>query len=189
MRVLITGATGLVGQEIVKQCHDQNMDVNYLSTNRSKIVDENKYKGFYWNPDSGEIDSDCFQDVDVIINLAGATVAKRWTNEYKNEILDSRLNSLKLLHSTIKSNNLSISHIISASAIGIYPDSLTHYYEEDFNIKGKGFLSDVVKQWEKEAHKFEQLGINVSIIRIGIVLTTKGGALPKFLNPINMSPS
>jgi len=184
MKVLITGATGLVGQEIVKQCHSQNIDVNYLSTNRSKIVIDNNYKGFYWNPKTNEIDIDCFQEVDVIINLAGASVAKRWTDAYKKEILDSRLDGLRLLYTTIKNQNIPIRHLISASAIGIYPDSITQYYEEDFKIDGDGFLSKVTKQWENEAQKFEQIGVNLSIVRIGIVLSSKGGALPKLYKPI-----
>ena len=72
MRVLITGATGLIGQEIVKLCHEKDIKINYLTTSKSKIVQEEIYKGFYWNPKAKEIDSDCFKGVDAIIHLAGA---------------------------------------------------------------------------------------------------------------------
>jgi len=185
-RILITGATGLVGQEIVKQCHDQNIAVNYLSTSKSKLENKPNYKGFYWNPNTGEIDSNCFNKVDAIINLAGATIAKRWTKNYKEEIKNSRVNSLQLLYKTIEEENIAVNHIISASAIGIYPDSLTHYYEEDFNDFDNRFLSEVVTLWEHEADHFKKLNISVSKIRIGIVLSNNGGALPKLVKPIKL---
>jgi len=183
-RILITGATGLVGQEIVKQCHEQNIAVNYLSTSKSKLENKSNYKGFYWNPSSGEIDVNCFKDVDLIINLAGASIAQRWTKSYKEEILKSRVEALQLLYKTIETENISIKHLVSASAIGIYPDSLTHYYEEDFNDFDDGFLASVVSSWEREANHFKSLNIKVSKIRIGIVLSKKGGALPKLAKPI-----
>ena len=184
--VLITGATGLVGQEIVKQCLTQNIHVNYLSTSKLKLENKPNYKGFYWNPSSGEIDINCFTEVDAIINLAGSTIAKRWTSTYKQKILSSRVNALQLLYKTIEAENIAVKHIISASAIGIYPDSLTHYYEEDFNDFDNRFLSKVVTTWEKEANRFETLNIKVLKIRIGIVLSQKGGALPQLVKPIKL---
>ena len=183
-RVLITGATGLVGQEIVKQCHDQNIAVNYLSTSKAKLEDKANYKGFYWNLSTGEIDVNCFKDVDVIINLAGATIAQRWTKANKEVILNSRVEALQLLFNTIKAENISIKQLVSASAIGIYPDSLTHYYEEDFKDFDDRFLAKVVTSWENEADQFKSLNIKVSKIRIGIVLSEKGGALPQLVKPI-----
>jgi uncharacterized protein (TIGR01777 family) len=183
-RILITGATGLVGQEIVKQCHKKNIAVNYLSTSKNKLKNEPNYKGYYWNPENNEIDIDCFEDVEVIINLAGASIAKRWTKSYKKEVLDSRLQSLNLLFNTIKENSISIKQLVSASAIGIYPDSKTNYYEETFNDFGTDFLAEVSSKWEKAALQFKQLNINVSLIRIGIVLSNNGGALPKLVKPI-----
>jgi uncharacterized protein (TIGR01777 family) len=185
-RLLIAGATGLVGQEIVKQCHDQNIAVNYLSTSKSKLENKTNYKGFYWNPKLGEIDRECFNDVDVIINLAGSTIAKRWTDSYKEEIEKSRVDALQLLYKAIENESVPIKHLISASAIGVYPDSLTHYYDEDFKDFDNRFLSDVVRSWEKEANRFKKLNIKVSKIRIGIVLSNKGGALPQLVKPIKL---
>ena len=183
-RVLITGATGLLGQEIVKQCHAKNITVNYLTTNKNKIVSLYNYQGFYWNPKTGDIDDNCFKDVDTIINLSGATVAKRWSKRYKAEILNSRLDSLRLLFNAVKANNYSIKQLISASAIGIYPDSRTNYYDETNKVIGNSFLAQVTKQWEAEAQKFEELNIKVALVRIGIVLASNGGALPKMIKPI-----
>lgn len=184
IKVLITGATGLVGQEIVKQCHDQNIVVNYLSTSKSKLKQEDNLRGFYWNPATREIDTSCFKDVKVVINLAGATIAKRWTRDYKSDILNSRVEALKLLYEVIEAENIPVNHIISASGIGIYPDSITNYYDEDFKDFDESFLSKVVTTWEDTVNEFTELNIKVSKIRIGIVLSNSGGALPKLAKPI-----
>ena len=146
MTVLITGATGLIGSEIVSQCHKQNITVHYLTTSKEKLSDEPNYKGYYWNPQNGIIDNACFKNVDAIINLAGASISKRWTSSYKKVILDSRLQSLQLLKDSLSKLNHEVKHIISASAIGIYPASLTNYYEENYPKTSKSFLGEVAQQ-------------------------------------------
>ncbi|MGB3608134.1 TIGR01777 family oxidoreductase [Psychroserpens sp.] len=182
--ILITGATGLIGQAIVKVCHDQNLKVHYLTTSKDKLSTNDNYKGFYWDPNQNEIDAACFEDVDTIINMVGATIAKRWTNSYKKEIITSRTETAKLLLETIKSNNFPVKHIISASAVGIYPDSLTNYYDENEKEISSSFLGDVVALWEAAIDKFSILGIKVAKVRIGLVLSHKGGALPEIAKPV-----
>lgn len=185
MHVLITGATGLIGTEIVKLCHEKDIKVNYLTTNASKIVVKENYKGFYWNPKNQEIDKNCFKGVDAIIHLSGATVSKRWTAKYKKVIINSRKNTTKLLINSLKTESHTIKQIVSASAIGIYPDSLINYYDEDFKeLNNSSFLSQVVRAWEDAVDKFSELNINVSKIRIGLVLAAKGGALKEMKKPI-----
>ncbi len=184
MRILITGATGLIGSEIVKLCHNNDIKVNYLTTSKSKIVDQDNYKGFYWNPKSSEIDRNCFIDVEAIIHLAGASVSKRWTTEYKKEILNSRKESTRLLINTLKDESHTIKQVVSASAIGIYPDSLVNYYDQSFNETSDSFLGEVVKVWEEAVDGFSKLDITVSKIRIGLVLSNKGGALQEMVKPI-----
>jgi uncharacterized protein (TIGR01777 family) len=184
MRVLITGATGLVGQEIVKCCHENKIQVNYLTTNKSKIQNTENYQGFYWNPKIKEIDSNCFKSVDAIIHLAGASVAKRWTPIYKDKILQSRIESTSLLINALKGETHNIKQVVSASAIGIYPDSITNYYEENYNKSSSSFLGQVVKNWELAVDGFAKLGIAVSKIRIGLVLSKNGGALQEIVRPI-----
>lgn len=183
MRVLITGATGLIGTEIVKLCHDKNIAVNFLTTSQSKLSKNNNYKGFLWNPSKNEIDTDCIKDVDVIINLVGATISKRWTETYKKEIILSRTQSTQLLFNTLQNNSHHIKQIISASAIGIYPDSLTNYYTEDETSISHSFLGQVVEKWEHAVGAFKEIGVEVSKIRIGLVLSQKGGALPEMIKP------
>ena len=184
MTVLITGATGLVGQELVNLLLQNGHNVHYLSTSKSKLVTNTNYKGFYWNPKKAEIDTNALTDVEVIIHLAGANVAKKWTTAYKEEIIESRVLSTQLLYQTLQKNSHQVKQIISASAVGIYPDSLTNiYHETDLDID-VSFLGNVVKQWENEVSQFEKLEIIVSKIRIGIVLAKNGGALQEMAKPI-----
>ena len=184
MRVLITGATGLIGSEIVKHCHKKDITVNYFTTSKSKIVQKENYQGFYWNPKSNEIDKNGFKGVDAIIHLAGATVSKRWTTSYKKEILNSRIDTTALLINSLKGEDHGIKQVVSASAIGIYPDSLINYYDQSFNETSDSFLGDVVKTWEKAVDGFSELNIKVSKVRIGLVLAENGGALQEMVKPI-----
>ncbi|MBV7268476.1 TIGR01777 family oxidoreductase [Winogradskyella luteola] len=184
MTVLITGATGLIGQEIVKQCHAEGIDVHYLTTSISKLSAEDNYKGFYWNPKNNEIDHTCFKGVSGIINMVGASISKRWTDSYKKEILESRTQTAQLLQDTIKAHSYKIDYVVSASAIGIYPTSLTNYYEETYTEVSDTFLGEVVEQWEAAVDGFKILGCKVVKIRIGLVLAKDGGALPKIVKPI-----
>ena len=186
MKVLITGATGLVGHELIKILLQNGIAVNYLTTSRNKIANETNYKGFYWNPVIGEINKNAFDEVDVIIHLAGANVAKRWSNSYKQEIIDSRVKTTRLLYKTLENISHQVTQIISASAVGIYPDSLTKIYQEEDDVVDDSFLGKVVSHWESEVTKFEKLFIKVLKIRIGIVLAKVGGALQKMAQPIKM---
>lgn len=184
MKVLITGATGMIGQELVKVLHQNNVKVNYLSTSKDKLVSKENYKGFYWNPNTNEIDINAFEGVSVIYHLAGATVAKRWTSSYKKEILDSRTIPTRLLFNTLQNIPNKVTQIISASAIGIYPNSLGAIYNEENTGVDNSFLGKVVELWENEVDAFKKLNILVTKIRIGIVLSNKGGALPQMVQPI-----
>ncbi len=184
MRILITGATGLVGQELVKLCHAKGIDVNYLTTSKSKIINKSYYKGFYWNVAQQDIDLKCFEGVQAIIHLAGASIAKRWTKTYKNTIIQSRVDSTALLIKGLKQVSHNITQVVSASAIGIYPDSLTKYYDNTHDAISTSFLGKVTVAWENAVDAFALLNIKVSKIRIGLVLSQNGGALKELIKPI-----
>ena len=182
--ILITGATGLVGKALVKKCLSIGFNVHYLTTCKTKISSKKNYKGFYWNPQLNKIDVRCFEGVSVVINLAGSSIAQRWTKASKSIIISSRKNALELLHSTIDTYKFPIKQVISASAIGIYPDSKTRYYKEDFQGTDASFLRTVVRSWEGALKSFKSLGIKTTALRIGIVLDANEGALPKISGPI-----
>ncbi|WP_291866862.1 TIGR01777 family oxidoreductase [Maribacter sp.] len=185
MKVLITGATGLVGREIVAQCLSKNIEVHYLTTSRAKLENAKEYQGFYWNPSKGEIDTNCFLGVTAIINLAGSSIATRWTSRNKKQILDSRINSLATLRKGLQTvDSSSVNSFISASAIGVYPNSLSNYYLEDEKEIDSSFLGEIVHAWEQETDAFNIFDFPVAKIRIGLVLSQKGGALPKLMKPI-----
>lgn len=187
MRVLITGATGLIGSKITELCHKNGIKVNYLSTSKNKIQEKENYRGFYWNPSSGDIDADCLQGVGAIINLAGANIFQPWTKKAKAEILNSRVNSLNTLYKTLNENEHEVGHLISASAIGIYPSSLQKMHFEDERAVDDSFLGEVTQKWEAAAERFNGLEIRVSKVRIGLVLSNKGGALAQMKKPIKFN--
>jgi uncharacterized protein (TIGR01777 family) len=186
MTILVTGATGLVGQELVGLLLQNGHTVHYLSTSKYKMVSNDYYKGFYWNPKTNEIDFAAFTDVETIVHLAGASVAKRWTADYKEEIVQSRVLSTQLLYKTLQQISHNVKQIVVASAVGIYPNSLTSiYHETDLDIDDS-FLGNVVKRWENEVSQFEKLELLVTKIRIGIVLAKNGGALQEMAKPIRL---
>ena len=187
MRVLITGATGLIGSEIAELCREKEIGVNFLTTSKGKIEKRPLYRGYYWNPSTGEIDTACLEGVGAIVNLAGASVFRRWTDSNKKKIIDSRINSANLLYDTLEKNEHQVGHLISASAIGVYPHSYDKMYYEDHGELEKNFLGKVVSQWEAAADKFQNLGLRVAKVRIGIVLAKEGGALPKMRMPFNIN--
>lgn len=181
----------MIGSEIVRQCQDRKIPVSYLTTHKKKIATKPDYHGFYWNPRSGEIDEKCFEGVTAIINLAGASISKRWTDRYKKKILSSRVNTLQTLHKALKKHKTlnrkdfdRITSFVSASAIGIYPDSRSNYYTEDEAEIDDSFLGEVVEVWENEADRFKTFDFNAAKIRIGLVMSSKGGALPEMAKPI-----
>lgn len=186
MRILITGATGLIGSQLVALFLEKKIDIHYLSTNKNQIKNKLGYKGFYWNPEQGIIDENCMLGVDAIIHLAGASISKRWTQSYKQEIIESRILSANLLYKILKQNPHQVQQFVSASAIGIYPDSLDQLYTEATLGVDDSFLGQVVEKWEESVDKFKKLGIKVCKIRTGLVLSKKGGVLQELVKPIKM---
>lgn len=186
MRILITGATGLVGKKLVSLLLKKGIAVHYLTTSKSKIKNQENYHGFYWNPQQGIIDENCFLNVDAIVHLAGASISRKWTNAYKQEMIESRVLSANLLFKSLKDNPNQVKQIISASGIAIYPNSDTAIYTEESLEKDDSFLGNLVVKWEQSVDKFKLLDIKVCKIRTALALSKKGGALVEMIKPIKL---
>jgi uncharacterized protein (TIGR01777 family) len=186
MKVLITGATGLIGNELVSLLLQNGVSIHYLTTSKKKIENELNYKGFHWNPEQGIINENCLMGVDAIIHLAGATISKRWTKSYKQEIIESRLLSSAVLFKALKNNPHQVKQIVSASGTAIYPNNDKVIFVENSQEIDNSFLGNVVFKWEESVDKFKSLGLKVCKLRTGIVLSNKGGALIEMAKPIKM---
>lgn len=187
MRVLITGATGLIGSKLSSLCREKGIKVNYLTTSKSKIKKEDDYRGFYWDPENGQIEEGCLDEVNTIVHLAGASIAEPWSNAYKRKIIKSRTDTAALLFQTLKNNSNQVGNFISASAIGVYPSSLEKLYFEEDKVVADNFVGEVVNKWEAAADQFQKLGIDVAKIRVGLVLAKNGGMLEKIKKPISLN--
>jgi uncharacterized protein (TIGR01777 family) len=186
MRILITGATGLVGVHLVSKLSERGVDIHYLTTRKGELENRAGYRGFHWNPEQGLIDENSLLGVDAIIHLAGASISKRWTRGYKQEIIESRILSANLLYKILKNNPHQVKQFISASAIGIYKNSLTKWQAEDDFEADNSFIGNVVLKWESAADRFIQLGLKVCKIRTGLVLAKEGGMLAEVVKPIRL---
>lgn len=171
--VLIAGGSGLIGQEVQKELNKCGHEVRILTRKKDQ-----KAPYFHWDPKKKEIDRAAIKGVQVIINLAGAGITdKKWTDKRKEIIFNSRMKPTQFLHE-VSQNIPSLAQYISASGITCYgyEDPIKIYKETD--EFGTDFLSTVVKRWEEVADLFSPQQ-KVVKIRTGVVLTEKGGALPK----------
>jgi uncharacterized protein len=185
MKILITGATGLVGVHLVKLLRSEGHTINYLTTSKSKITNTAEYAGFYWDPENDVIDPEAFTGIQAIIHLAGASIAQRWTSSYQQKIIDSRVQAANLLLRSVKAQSVRIAHFITASGVGIYQDN-EQAVSESSQLLSEDFPAQVVKEWERAADQFAGLGAKVSKLRTGIVLSARGGALEQMVAPVKL---
>lgn len=182
-KILITGASGLVGKRLTELLLQKGYQVSHLGRRKR----DGNVPSFVWDIEKGFMDSKALDDVDTIIHLAGAGVAeKRWTASRKKEILESRTKSTALLFETLKKEKHILPTVISASAIGYYGFGLSDEVFTEERKPGSDFLAQVTRQWEEEVDKISMLGIRVVKLRIGIVLSEKGGALTEMAKPIKL---
>ncbi|PRP65981.1 TIGR01777 family oxidoreductase [Nonlabens agnitus] len=188
MKLLITGATGLVGSKLTDVLRSAGHQIHYLTTRESAIETEADFKGFLWDVRSMSIDAACLEGVDTIIHLAGESVFQRWTDEAKERIMSSRINSTQLLINALADNDHQVKHAITASAIGIYPDVWEGQplKENEVPPTADNFLAEVCIAWENIGMQLKELGLKHSIVRIGIVLAAQGGALEQMAKPVKL---
>lgn len=182
-KILITGGTGLVGLHLNKVLKSKGFKTALLS--RSKRLHPDYDETFFWDPDNQQIDIAAFKECSYIVHLAGQNIAeKKWSQSVKKQIIASRVNSSKLLYQTIEKDKFPIKAIVAASAIGFYGSRNLEVIDETAP-QGKDFLSEVCKAWEASTQPFSALTRLVQF-RIGIVLSTRGGALAQMLKSAKM---
>ncbi|TNE80544.1 MAG: TIGR01777 family protein [Bacteroidetes bacterium] len=176
--ILIAGGSGLVGTALASHLKKEGHDVAVLSRSVSPKAN---IKTFSWDPSSQLMDEAACLETEVIINLAGASVSgKLWTKKYKQELIDSRLQSTSTLLKYMPKMP-KLKKFISASAIGYYPNGGNTMDES--SAQGQGFLAKLCSDWEAEALKAP---VDTAIVRIGIVLSDKGGFLEAMSKPIKL---
>jgi uncharacterized protein (TIGR01777 family) len=175
MKILVTGATGLIGTQLCSHLLSNGHSLHILTTRTPWQTKNNQTQVFQWAPQNMQIDQSAFDGVDAIVNLAGSKINQRWTAKNKRTILSSRIQSTRLLFDAVKQAHQK-PHIINASAIGIYASDFQNQYTEADTNFSNDFDGEVVRQWEKEAQQFETIPCKTSILRIGLVLSNKGGA-------------
>lgn len=192
--VLITGGSGLIGTRLSEILLEKGFSVSHLG--RKKVVkiqarptnsegENPAIKMYTWDVEKEVIDAKALLEADYIIHLAGAGIAdENWSDARKKEIIDSRTKSVGLITNTLKKIPHHIKSFISASGIGFYGADTGDEHISEQHIAGTDFVADCCIQWEAAADEIQALGIRTVKFRTGIVLSEKGGALPKLTQPV-----
>jgi uncharacterized protein len=186
MKILITGATGLVGKALVAALAEDGHTVCRL------IRPETKAAGgppgafdVSWNPATGDLGGAAV-GAEAVVNLGGAPIGEgRWTRARKTLLRSSRVDATRSLVGALEKINAKPAVLVSASAIGYYGDRGDEILAET-SAPGSGFLADIAKEWEREALRAEAFGTRVVLARFGVILAVEGGALPKMRLPFRL---
>lgn len=182
--ILVTGGTGFVGKGLVKLLLSKGYTVNLLVRDQSEEEENPNLRTFKWDVYKGEIDQNCIIGVDAIIHLAGEEIAaKRWTDERKTQIVESRTKSVRMIYELLRTTKHEVNHIISASAVGYYGDRGDELLSED-SLPKKDFLAETCIAWEEAVDEGHRLGLRIVKLRSGIILAKDGGVLPQMDKPL-----
>jgi uncharacterized protein len=190
--IILTGGTGLIGSQIFKRLTLRGDRVILFVRNPDKAKSDVPGAAEYVKWDALVETSDwqkVIPQADAVVHLAGVTVGMRWDEDYKKKIYDSRITSTRALVDAMKNSSKKPDTFISSSAVGYYGnqahDANVQELNEDSDA-GTDFLAKVCVDWEAEALKATALGIRVSVIRTGVVLSKAGGALAKMMTPFKL---
>ena len=180
-QILVTGATGMVGRQLVATLQQMGYGISILSRRKTTLAN---VKVFLWDIYKQQIDTACMEGIDTIIHLAGEPIAdKKWTKERKQQIIDSRVLSTQLLYKAIRERGASVKNFISASAVGYYGNRGDEILTET-SAPGQGFMAHCCKAWEDAVDEGDSLQLRIAKFRIGFILARKDGALASLDKPI-----
>jgi uncharacterized protein len=186
MRILVIGATGLIGRSLCRALTDDGHTVAAVSRSPVKPQGLAVAEVHRWDPQSGPLPQAALDGVDALVNLAGEPLdARRWSDQQKRLIRDSRIVTTRNLVEGLRSVDRKPAILVSGSAVGFYGDRGDEQLEET-SPAGHGFMSEVCEEWEREAARATQLGVRVVQVRTGVVLSGEGGALQKMLAPFKL---
>jgi uncharacterized protein len=177
--VAIAGASGFLGTAFARHLTKAGHELRRIGRASSRGVD------FQWDLNAGRLDPAALDGADVVVNLVGENVAQRWTQEHKRAILTSRLRSTEILAKTMAAVRTPPRVFLSTSAIGIYGSRGSDALDES-SAPGRGFLADVVQQWENAATPARDAGVRLVYPRLGLVMHPDGGVLAKLLPLFNL---
>ncbi|MBI2067261.1 MAG: TIGR01777 family protein [Deltaproteobacteria bacterium] len=183
MKILLTGGTGFIGRPLLKALLEARHEVILLSRQANPINVAPGTKTVFWNGKTQGEWVHQVENIEAVINLAGEPLVKnRWSNSVKQDLRDSRIESTELLVTTIEDGFMKPHILINASAVGYYGNVPEGEVTEE-SPNGKGFLSELCRDWEAVAREAETFGVRVILLRTGIVLSKNGGALKMMLPP------
>jgi uncharacterized protein (TIGR01777 family) len=186
VKVIVTGATGLIGSALVRSLLADGHTVTRLVRGGGRGAPSPGVSDVRWDPEKGSVDAAALEGHDAAVHLAGEPVAEgRWTEEKKRRIRESRARGTRLLAETLARLARKPAVLVSASATGYYGDRGAELLTEE-SASGNDFLSEVCREWEANARPAAEAGIRVVHPRIGVVLDAAGGALPKMLTPFKL---
>ncbi|HEY0984065.1 MULTISPECIES: TIGR01777 family oxidoreductase [unclassified Schlesneria] len=181
MKVLVSGATGLVGSELVPSLTSQGHEVLRLTRRQAEEAHDIR-----WDPTRKELPKGRLEGTDVVIHLAGENLSqKRWSPQFKQTLRSSRIDATRFLCETLAQLKSPPKTLIAASAVGYYGDRGRDLLNET-SPPGTGFLADLCKEWEAACEPARAEGIRVVNLRFGVILSPKGGALAKMLTPFKL---
>ncbi|HZW70523.1 MAG TPA: TIGR01777 family oxidoreductase [Hanamia sp.] len=187
--VLISGGTGLIGSHLVNHLIQKNYDIIILSRKKNQTSDNPKLSYSYWNIKDNIIDAEVVRKAAHIIHLAGSGVLdKKWTQEYKNLIIESRVKSAEMIINCLNEINHNVKTFVSASAIGWYGKDEKPLIRKEGFVEGDpssdDFLGKTCVLWEAASSRVAAFGIRLVRLRTGIVLSNRGGAFERYKTPL-----